>query len=89
MFKNLYGVSSCVWEQMDTGRHVYLGLGIRKLRPFKCCEMSPICNTGSVPKTVTWYWHFVCTDIAFEPNFPHGGSFYKKMLLLMIFDRTS
>ena len=23
MFNNLYGVSSCVWEQMDTGRHVY------------------------------------------------------------------
>ena len=22
MFNNLYGVSSCVWEQMDTGRHV-------------------------------------------------------------------
>ena len=27
--------------------------------------MIPISNTGSVPKTVTWYWHFVCT----EPNF--------------------
>ena len=39
--------------------------GIRKLRPFKCCKMGPISNTGSVPKTVTWYWHFVCT----EPNF--------------------
>ena len=24
MFNNLYGVSSCVWEQMDTGRHVYI-----------------------------------------------------------------
>ena len=24
MFNNLYGVSSCVWEQMDTGRHVYV-----------------------------------------------------------------
>ena len=23
MFKNLDGVSSCVWEQMDTGRYVY------------------------------------------------------------------
>ena len=22
MFNNLYGVSSCMWEQMDTGRHV-------------------------------------------------------------------
>ena len=47
--------------------------------------MGPICNTGSVPKTVTWYWHFVCTDIAFEPNFPHGGIFYKKSAF-MIFD---
>ena len=27
--------------------------------------MVPFSNTGSVPKTVTWYWHFVCT----EPNF--------------------
>ena len=27
--------------------------------------MVPISDTGSVPKTVTWYWHFVCT----EPNF--------------------
>ena len=27
--------------------------------------MVPISNTGSVPKTVTWYWHFVCA----EPNF--------------------
>ena len=26
MFNNLYGVSSCVWEQMDTGRHVYTSL---------------------------------------------------------------
>ena len=23
MFNNLYVVSSCVWEQMDTGRHIY------------------------------------------------------------------
>ena len=27
--------------------------------------MVPISNTGSVPKTVTWYWYSVCT----EPNF--------------------
>ena len=27
MFNNLYGVSSCVWEQMDTGRHVYAAKG--------------------------------------------------------------
>ena len=27
--------------------------------------MVPISNTGPVPNTVTWYWHFVCT----EPNF--------------------
>ena len=27
MFNNLYGVSSCVWEQMDTGRHVYQTYG--------------------------------------------------------------
>ena len=24
MFKTLDGVSSCVWEQMDTGRYVYV-----------------------------------------------------------------
>ena len=24
MFNNLYGVSSCVWEQMDTGRQVWV-----------------------------------------------------------------
>ena len=24
MFNNSYGVNSCVWEQMDTGRHVYV-----------------------------------------------------------------
>ena len=27
--------------------------------------MGPISNTGSVPKTVTWYWHFVCTETFF------------------------
>ena len=30
-----------------------------------CDQLRAISNTGSVPKTVTWYWHFVCT----EPNF--------------------
>ena len=34
MFKNLDGVSSCVWEQMDTGRYVYIyvsrhGMGLK------------------------------------------------------------
>ena len=54
-----------------------LGLGIRKLQPFKCRKMVPISNTGPVPKTVTWYWHFVCTE-AQSPIFPYGGTFYKK-----------
>ena len=43
-----------------------LGLGIKELQPFKCRKMGPIANIGPVipvPKTVTWYWHFVCTDI--------------------------
>ena len=31
MFKNLDGVSSCVWEQMDTGRYVYYKIK-RKLK---------------------------------------------------------
>ena len=49
-----------------------LGLLIRKLRLFKCRKMSPISNTGSVPKTVTWYWHFVCTETIFRPS-QNGG----------------
>ena len=28
--------------------------------------MGPISNTGSVTKTVTWYWHFVCTETIFS-----------------------
>ena len=39
--------------------------------------MGPISNTGSVPKTVTWYWHFVCPE-----TIQNGGSFYRKVLLL-------
>ena len=30
MFNTLYGVSSCLWEQMDTGWHVYVPAGPRK-----------------------------------------------------------
>ena len=42
--------------------------------------MAPIPNTGSVPKTVTWYWHFVCTF------FHMAGHFTKKCFYFMTFD---
>ena len=61
-----------------------LGLGIRKLRLFKCRKMGPISNTGSVPKAVTWYWHFVCTETFFF--FKTAGHFTRKCFYFMIFD---
>ena len=45
--------------------------------------MVPISNTGSVPKTVTWYWHFVCNRAQF---FHMAGHFTKKCFYFMIFD---
>ena len=50
----------------------------KEVMAFKFCKKGPIFNTVSVPKTVTLYWQFVCTDLAFEPNFSHSGTFYKK-----------
>ena len=31
MFNNSYGVSSCVWEQMDTGRHIQIRSSLFKI----------------------------------------------------------
>ena len=42
--------------------------------------MDPISNTGSVPKTVIWYWYFVCTETIFF--FKTVGNFTKKVLPL-------
>ena len=50
--------------------------------PLKCRKMVPISNTGSVPKTVTWYWH-LCVQSSI---FPHCRTFTKKCFYFMIFD---
>ena len=55
MFNNLYGVSSCVWEQMDTGRHVYTAV---------TCNKTFLIKVNTDLRTSCSVAHIICKKIS-------------------------